>query len=61
MRATFWRGKKSMKRWEIEKQIDGHLERLKQVRPVSCDPDWVPPTLNQNKKLRIQEDKFTEI
>lgn len=45
----------------MERQLDGHLERLRQVRPTSCDPEWLPPTLNQNKKLMLQEDKYTEI
>ena len=61
MRAAMWRGKKTLRRWEDEKQKDGHLGRLRSMRPTSCDLDWAPPTLNHNKKLMQQEDKFTAI
>lgn len=61
MKASLWRGKKTMTKWEMDRKRDNHFERLKQARPTSCDPEWEPHVLNQQKKLRLQEDKFTEI
>lgn len=48
------RGKKSMSKWEVDRKAEGHQERLRSIRPVSCDFDWEPPTLNQNKRLMQQ-------
>ena len=61
MKTALWRGKRNLKKWEQDKNLGGHMERLRSVRPISCDFDWEPPTLNQNKKMMQQEDKFTEI
>ena len=59
MKTSLYRGKKTLNNWEQSRKSDYHHERLKNIRPHSQDFDWEPYTLNQNKKMMQQEDKFT--
>ena len=61
MKTSLYRGKKALNNWEQSRKFDHHQERLKNIRHLSQDLDWEPHTLNQNKKMMQQEDKFTEI
>ncbi len=54
MKLGLWRGKRTLKQWELDRQQDGHHERLKNIRPTSCELDWEPLTLNPNKRLMKQ-------
>ena len=59
MKTSLYRGKKALNNWEQSRKFDNHLDRLKNIRPGSQDFDWEPYTLNPNKKMMQQEDKFT--
>jgi hypothetical protein len=54
-------GKKVLKKREEDRQMESHLERIRQVRPnTSAWPvQDLPRALNNGKKNMIIEDKFT--
>lgn len=56
-------GKKAIRRREEERYLEGHLDRIRNVRPSTTDYvlDEIPRALNNSKKVMLMENKFTEI
>lgn len=53
MKAALWHGKRPIKQWELDRQLDSHQERLRNVRPSTHEWDWQPYTLNHNKRFML--------